>query len=99
MARMGNYCRAYHARDFSAFPGWRPDAARLRPADDGAPREALGDDDLLYLQDDYTVTDGIFQDEHVVFAGEGDEWRAFCAGPLGFAPPVETHPEPAAPAA
>jgi hypothetical protein len=92
MARMGSYCRAYHAREFAAFPGWRPDPAGLRPAaaEDGrpAPRAALGDDDLLYLQEDFGVTDGIFQDENVVFADAGTEWRAFCAGALGFAPPA-----------
>jgi hypothetical protein len=88
MARMGNYCRAYYARDFAAFPGWRPDAAQLRPQGDGAARGALADDDLLYLQDDFAVTDGIFADENVVFPDAGGEWRAFCTGALGFAPPA-----------
>lgn len=104
MARMGSYCRAYHARDFAAFPGWSPDLAQLRPAaaEAGAapaPREALHDDDILYLQESFAVTDGIFLDENVVFAGEGDEWKAFCTGDLGFAPPADAEanaePEPA----
>ena len=101
MARMGTYCRAYHVRDLSAYPGWRPDTAQLRPGADASPRTALDDEDLLYLQDDHTVTDGIFQDEHVVFTDDGPEWRAFCAGPLGFAPPApaEAESEPAASAA
>ncbi|MBV9108096.1 MAG: hypothetical protein JO306_01660 [Gemmatimonadetes bacterium] len=88
MARTGTYCRAFHARDFTAFPGWRPDLAQLRPAPAAdAPRAALDDADLLYLQDDFAVTDGIYQDEHVVFADAGPEWRRFCADALGFAPP------------
>ena len=100
MARMGSYCRAYHARDFAAFPGWRPDPSALRPAVeevDGrrvhAPRAALADGDILYLQEDFSVTDGIFLDENVVFADAGPEWRAFCAGPLGFAPLAELESE------
>ena len=40
----------------------------------------------MYLQEDFRVTDGIFMDEHVLFADAGPEWRAFCAGPLGFDP-------------
>jgi hypothetical protein len=90
MARMGSYCRAFHARDFAAFAGWRPDPAQLRGA---GGRAALADDDILYLQEDFAVTDGIFLDENVVFADAGPEWRAFCTGVLGFAPTVE--PEPA----
>jgi hypothetical protein len=92
MARMGSYCRAYYARDFAAFPGWRPNIAQLGPATHGEgggaemPREALGDEDILYLQEDFTVTDGIFLDENVVFADAGPEWRGFCSGVLGFDP-------------
>lgn len=90
---MGNYCRAYSARDLAAFPGWAPDPGQLRPAVaevDGREvhvrRTALKGDDVVYLQEDFRVTDGIFLDEHVLFADAGPEWRAFCAGPLGFDP-------------
>jgi hypothetical protein len=106
MARTGSYCRAYHARDFAAFPGWRPDPSALRPAAEGADggparpsREALRNGDILYLQEDFSVTDGIFLDEHVVFADAGAEWRAFCTGALGFAPPADDGAEEAEPAA
>jgi hypothetical protein len=93
MAQMGSYCRAYHARDFAAFDGWQPDPAQLRsaPADvEGrevhVQRAVLHDDDVLYLQEDFGVTDGIFLDEHVVFADAGPAWRVFCTGTLGFDP-------------
>jgi hypothetical protein len=95
MARMGNYCRAYHARDFAAFSGWRPSPAELRPGAAGEARTALAEGDLLYLQEDFSVTDGIFLDEHVVFADAGPEWRAFCTGVLGFAPPAGAAAAPA----
>jgi hypothetical protein len=102
MANMGSYCRAYYARDFAAFDGWRPELSRLRPAVgelDGrevhVQRDRLADDDILYLQEDFAVTDGIFLDEHVVFADAGPGWRAFCTGELGFAPEVEAAGEPA----
>ncbi|HYH80450.1 MAG TPA: hypothetical protein VEX86_11660 [Longimicrobium sp.] len=103
MANMGSYCRAYYARDFAAFEGWRPEVSALRPEAgevDGreveVQRDRLADDDILYLQENFAVTDGIFIDEHVVFADAGPEWRAFCTGELGFAPETEAAEEPAA---
>jgi hypothetical protein len=81
MARMGSYCRAYHARDLAAFSGWRPDLSARADA-------PLDDASVLYLHEDFRVTDGVFAGEHVVFDDAGDEWRAFCAGALGFAPPA-----------
>lgn len=102
MATMGNYCRAYYARDFAAFDGWRPDLSQLRPGvtevegrEVEVPRDTLADDDILYLQENFAVTDGIFMDEYVVFADAGPEWQSFCTGQLGFAPDVE-EAEPAA---
>lgn len=103
MARMGSYCRAYYARDFAAFAGWNPDHSQLQPAaadaDGGeaqVPRTALEDGDIVYLQEDLSVTDGIFLDEHVLFADNGPEWRAFCLDMLGFdvTQGAESHPEP-----
>jgi hypothetical protein len=96
MPRMGSYCRAYYARDFAAFAGWHPDLAQLRPAvadvegrEVHVQRAALEGDDILYLQEDLSVTDGIFLDEHVVFVGTGPDWRAFCSQTLGFDPGSE----------
>lgn len=98
MARMGSYCRAFYARDFAAFADWRPDLAALRAGAEGS-RFALGDEDILYLQEDFRVTDGVYLDENVVFADAGPEWRAFCAGTLGFEPPAAQDAEPASAAA
>lgn len=98
MARMGSYCRAYYARDLAAFAGWRPDLSQLRPGAEGS-RLTLVADDILYLQEDFRVTDGVYLDEHVVFADAGADWREFCAATLGFAPPAAEEARPAAAAA
>lgn len=88
MAEMSRYCRAYLVKDFRAFAHWNEDVSALAPADDGSgeqlPRHELKDDDILYLQENYVVTDGIFKDEHVVFAGDGEPWRNFCRTVLSF---------------
>jgi hypothetical protein len=94
MAEMGKYCKAYYAKDFRALPGWQENLDNLRPETDddgretGAPRTELKDDDILYLQENYTVTDGIFIDEHILFDDVTDEWKQACHEQLSFEIPV-----------
>jgi hypothetical protein len=88
MAEMGRYCKAYHARSFRQYGGWVENQEGLRQTQEGARRE-LGDEDVLYLQEDLTVTDGIFKGDHVVFDRVTPEWREFCAGELGFEAPED----------
>ena len=45
---------------------------------------ALTDDDFLYLQENYVVTDSIFKDENVIFDNVTPEWVEFCQENLGF---------------
>ena len=99
MPEMGKYCKAYLAKQFRAFGAWQPDLTQLRPEEDEhgeaktEPRETLADDDILYLQDTYVVTDGIFQDEHIIFDQVTDEWKAFCSDELAFEIPDFGPPE------
>jgi hypothetical protein len=73
-----------------AFQGWTEHAenARLEMQEiEGQQIEkprSLTDDDFLYLQEDYTVTDGIFKDENVIFNDVTPEWIAFCQNELKF---------------
>lgn len=78
MPNMGLYCKAYPAERFRAFDGWKDKAVE--------PDEGLGH---FYLQQDYTVTTGIFLDEGVVFQDSTPEWRAFCTDVLGFQVPED----------
>ena len=82
---MGIYCKAYLLRDLRAFPGWRE---RTIVGSDGATR-VFGDDDVVYVQDNHVVTDGIFKDENVVFDAVDAAWLSFLTGPLGFAIPED----------
>ncbi len=93
MAEMGKYCKAYLAKDFGQFSGWSPNLANLRQEQDdegqeSAKRTELKDDDILYLQENYVVTDGIFKDENIIFDDITDEWKKFCEGTLEFEIPV-----------
>jgi hypothetical protein len=41
-----------------------------------------------FLQEDYTVTAGIFMDEDIAFDAVTDEWREFCRDILRFEAPA-----------
>ncbi len=90
MAEMGRYCKAYLAKDFRQFAGWTENLDNLRPEESDDPdgtetkRTELKDDDILYLQENYVVTDGIFIDENIIFDDVTDEWKAFCHDQLEF---------------
>lgn len=89
MATMGRYCKAYAIDQFRKFQGWEAKVENLAPLEndeDGSQqaRTALADDDYLFLQENYVVTDGIFLDEHVIFDRVTAEWKEFCANNLSF---------------
>jgi hypothetical protein len=101
MAEMGNYCKAYEAKQLRAYPGWSEKVENLRPETkevDGeeveVPRTELKDDDILYIQETYIVTDGIFKDEHVVFDAVTDEWKRWVETDLQPEPFEIPHYEP-----
>ena len=94
MAQMGKYCKALPVRRFREFSGWIERSENVRKDKqqvDGKEVEiqrALTDDDILYIQENYTVTDGIFIDENVIFDTPTPEWVDFCTNDLGFRLPV-----------
>lgn len=95
MAEMGRYCKAYLVSDLSKYKGWKPNLENLRQPEPDKPNEEvearteLQDDDILYVQEDLTVTDGIFKDENIVFEDDGDGWKGFCEKDLGFEVPED----------
>jgi hypothetical protein len=72
MPEMGRYLKAYPVERLREFPEWRQ--AAHEPADRP----------FLYLQDDYSVTGGIFLDEEVVFSQVTPQWVKFCTEVLQF---------------
>lgn len=85
MSRMGKYCKAYMIPSLRKFSGWTEISEGARMEND-APRQ-LTDDDFLYLQENFVVTDGIFIDENVIFDNVTPEWIAFCKDVLKFEVP------------
>jgi hypothetical protein len=94
MATMGKYCKAYPITRFREYKEWTEkteNARKEKGAADGEEVEVerqLTDKDLLYLQENYMVTDGVFLDENIIFDDVTPEWKDFCAHALKFEVPV-----------
>lgn len=89
---MGTYCKAYPVRQLRQFSQWSEKTQNTRKVEqviDGKTIEVnrtITDDDFLYLQENYVVTDGIFLDENIIFDQVSSEWIAFCKDVLKFEP-------------
>lgn len=89
MAEMGKYCKAYLAKDFRKFDGWTENLENIRKEKEykngeevEIERNEITDEDILYLQENYVVTDGIMKDEFIIFDKVTDEWKEFCTSGL-----------------
>lgn len=101
MTTVGEYCKAYPVRALRQFSGWMEKAGnakkekRVINGHEVEVERVLTDDDYLYLQENYVVTDGIFKDKHIIFDDVTPEWIAFCQEVLGFEVPAWARSEPA----
>lgn len=90
MATMGKYCKAYLLKDFRAYDQWSENGQNTRKEEaheaghGEAARRELTDDSILYLQENYIVTDGVYKDENIIFEQVTPEWIAFCRHTLRF---------------
>jgi len=91
--KAGRYCKAYLIQDLRRFDQWAPNhqnARFRRELLDGEIVEIqnkLTDDHYLFLQEDYTVTDSIFLNDHVIFDKITSQWIEYCQFVLKFEPP------------
>ena len=95
MPTMGRYCKAYLVGKFREYGDWTENRASVRPRKENTEgKEAevdrdLVESDILYLQENFTVTDGIFLDENVIFDNVTPAWREFCTAVLDFQVPED----------
>ena len=92
MTTLGLYSRAYPLSRLRQFAGWTErteNARKISKEVNGemveVPRQ-LKDSDYVYLHTDFTVTDGIFIDENIIFNDVTPEWIEFCRDVLGQNP-------------
>jgi hypothetical protein len=90
MPEVGQYCKAYPARLLRSYKHWTENSANVRKEQKVVNGDAveigriLTDDDVLYLQESYVVTDGIFLNENIIFDQVNEEWQEYCKSVLNF---------------
>lgn len=91
MPKIGKYCKAYPLHRLQEYAGWSEQARAA--SEDNEQGKGTNDESnhapetsrkYLYLQENYTVTDGISMDEKIVFDAVTPEWTDFCRHNLGF---------------
>lgn len=73
-----DYAKGYLLGDFRKFSGWREENENSRE---------LSDSDVVFLHQDFTVTQLIWPGENVIFNQDTPEWRDFCSQQLQFEVP------------
>ena len=82
---MGRYCKAYPIVKLHEFDDW----AKYYRGPEKVADSGNSDEDYLFLQENFTVTKGIFLDEDVVFDNVTSEWEDFCKNTLNFEIPAD----------
>jgi hypothetical protein len=90
------YCKAFYLRDLRKYSGWSESRINWKAKDDNNKKDekvdpaqdsAFPDDKIIFIHQDFTVTESMWQGENVIFNSVTAEWRGFCAGTLGFKVP------------
>lgn len=96
MVKMGAYCKAYQLKQLRKFKGWPKTLPTQRKetqtiaGEECETNRDLTDEDVLYLQESFIVTDGLFSDRNIVFDSVTDKWKLFCQNELHFSVPDYT---------
>lgn len=86
MAKMGRYCKAYSMQNLREFVGW--EEKPLEEGKGGETKKPATNDAYVYLQENFTITEGIFLDEGIIFDNVTPEWVEFCKNRLDFEVPA-----------
>ena len=81
------YCKAYHLRDFRRFSNWQESRINWKKTADETDDAEFSDDDVVFLHQNYIVTQSIWPNENVIFNNVTPEWQDFCNSTLGFKVP------------
>ena len=81
------YCKAYHLKDLRQFPAWSECRINWKDRPDSGPDRELADDSVVFIHQDFTVTESMWHAENVIFDQVNDEWKEFCSGVLNFRVP------------
>lgn len=87
------YCKAYHLGDLRKYPLWHENHSTSKSSSNGANNgdggEHFGDDKVVFIHQDFTVTESVWYNENVIFNNVDSDWEEFCSSSLHFAVPSD----------
>lgn len=84
------YCKAYRLGDLRRYHAWsegRVNWKNNKDNGDGNAGDPFPDDKLIFIHQDFTVTEAVYHDENVIFDSVDSAWREFCTESLNFRVP------------
>lgn len=85
-----NYAKGYLLGELRKFSGWREEKINwneMVPSEENENSRELSDRDVVFLHQDFTVTQLIWPGENVISNQDTPEWRDFCSQQLQFKVP------------
>ncbi len=95
---MGAYCKAYYLKDMRKYKDWTENVENARDekkeidGEEIKEKRILTNESIVYLQENYVVTDDIYKEENILFNNVTDEWESFCKNELNFKIPTYDTP-------
>ncbi|MGA9773063.1 MAG: ankyrin repeat domain-containing protein [Blastocatellia bacterium] len=88
------YCKAYHLKSLRQYAdwsesriNWKEKKADSDPKTSQAEDNSFSEDDVVFLHQDYTVTESMWHNENVIFNQVTSDWKEFCTYNLNFKVP------------
>lgn len=83
------YCKAYRLAELRQFPGWSESRINWKDRDKGGgdQGETFSDDKIVFINQDFTVTESMWHNENVIFNSIDADWKEFCVTTLKFKVP------------
>jgi ankyrin repeat protein len=87
-----DYCKAYHLGELRKYPAWSESKINWKEQPDDSNVASDGgftDDKIVFVHQDFSVTESMWRHENVIFNRVDSDWEKFCANDLGFKVPDE----------
>jgi hypothetical protein len=87
------YCKAYYLRDLRGYPEWSESRINWKKRngadgdDNDNPNDPFQDEKVVFIHQDFTVTESAWHNENVIFSQASSAWKEFCATTLKFKVP------------
>jgi len=84
------YCKAYYLKDLRNYSGWSEDRIEWKGREINGEKdveEPLTDEKVVFIHQDFTVTESVYHNENIIFNKVDSDWKEFCSNSLSFKVP------------